>query len=363
MNRSVTPTPLGALLRRVDDVGIIEHARRRFPDPELGHCTDDAGRGLGMAARLSPNPMAVQLATACLNQLDASLRFDGTFTLRLDAQGLPTRDPPSDDAHARAIWGLSLATIGDLPNDLTRRAQELLDAVALLPTPHPRAAAQSVLAGTQLVGARPECPTGHRLIEVYAPALLNLIGRKHARWRWPEARLTYSNGLIVDGLLALADVSGDRALLTEGLDLLEWLVQQERLGDDHFSFTPVGGREPGEPGGFDQQPIEAWTLADAAARAYGLTGDVRWCRVCRDLVRWFDGANDRRARMWDPYTGAAFDGLTPSGPNGNQGAESTMALVATTLARATTAQRRGTTAPPSGRLGRLGVARATEPVG
>ena len=33
--------------------------------------------------------------------------------------------------------------------------------------------------------------------------------------------------------------------------------------------------------------------------------------------------------MWDPTTGGGYDGLTPLGPNLNQGAESTLALIST----------------------------------
>ncbi|MFG1799885.1 hypothetical protein ACGFI4_06890 [Micromonospora carbonacea] len=41
------------------------------------------------------------------------------------------------------------------------------------------------------------------------------------------------------------------------------------------------------------------------------------------------GDNDVGMRMWDPSTGGGYDGLTPHGPNLNQGAESTLALIST----------------------------------
>ena len=46
-------------------------------------------------------------------------------------------------------------------------------------------------------------------------------------------------------------------------------------------------------------------------------------------IAWFAGNNDVGAVMWDPSTGGGFDGLTPTGPNLNQGAESTLALIST----------------------------------
>ena len=44
---------------------------------------------------------------------------------------------------------------------------------------------------------------------------------------------------------------------------------------------------------------------------------------------WFDGDNDSGTVMWDPFTGGGYDGLEVDGPNQNQGAESTLALIST----------------------------------
>jgi hypothetical protein len=46
-------------------------------------------------------------------------------------------------------------------------------------------------------------------------------------------------------------------------------------------------------------------------------------------VAWFLGDNDGRVVMYDAASGGGYDGLTPIGPNTNQGAESTLAMVAT----------------------------------
>ena len=60
-----------------------------------------------------------------------------------------------------------------------------------------------------------------------------------------------------------------------------------------------------------------------------MTGDDTW-RAGVDLaIDWFAGKNDVSAMMWDPDTSGGYDGLTPTGPNLNQGAESTLALIST----------------------------------
>jgi hypothetical protein len=118
-------------------------------------------------------------------------------------------------------------------------------------------------------------------------------------------------------------------LLAGGLDLLGWLLDIETRGD-HLSLTPVGGWAPTEARpGFDQQPIEAAAIADACARALGVTQDSRWSAGVDRAVGWFLGNNDSGVPMYDPETGGGFDGLSATGRNANQGAESTLALIST----------------------------------
>jgi hypothetical protein len=61
-----------------------------------------------------------------------------------------------------------------------------------------------------------------------------------------------------------------------------------------------------------------------------------WLGVLDSAVGWFTGRNDVGADMIDHETGGAYDGLHSHGPNLNEGAESTLAMVATLqLARQT----------------------------
>jgi hypothetical protein len=80
---------------------------------------------------------------------------------------------------------------------------------------------------------------------------------------------------------------------------------------------------------FDQQPIEAATMADACARAYAATGDPAWHDGVELAIGWFLGANDVGVPVGDLDHGAGYDGLGPSGVNLNQGTESTLALITT----------------------------------
>ncbi len=318
---------LAPLRARIDDVGIIEHSRRRVPAPEFGHCIDDAGRALGLASQLGHDPDASTVAEACMRQLETSCRSSPGLVLRLDADGRPTQDPLSDDGRARATWGLAHASAGTLGATMSQRSAGLLAALAGLESFHPRAAAHAVLAGVVLLRHDATSVAGTKLVDVNARHLP--VSRRCTGWMWPEPRLTYGNALIVEALLAVAALRDDEVGIESGLRLLRWFVSHETSGDGHLSFTPVGGRGPGEPGGFDQQPLEAWALADAAREAHRASGDYEWVQVARRAVAWFAGENDHGLPMWDPATGAAFDGLTPDGVNLNEGTESTLALIGT----------------------------------
>jgi hypothetical protein len=130
-------------------------------------------------------------------------------------------------------------------------------------------------------------------------------------------------------MIAAGTALDDAALLRRGLDLLAWLLALETT-DGHLSPTPVAGRGPGDVRpGFDQQPVEVSTLADGCARAATVDADPIWGEGVRAAAAWFMGDNDVGEPMWDPRTGGGYDGLHADGINGNQGAESTLAVIST----------------------------------
>jgi hypothetical protein len=146
-------------------------------------------------------------------------------------------------------------------------------------------------------------------------------------WMWPEPRLTYDNARIPQCMLVLGEVSGRDQLVADGLRLLTWLVAMEWSGG-HFSFTPTGGRGPGEgPPAFDQQPLEATAMVDACAEAWKVTGEDRWVELAQAAARWFVGLNDVGIPIYDSTTGAGHDGLSAGRINANAGAESTISAL------------------------------------
>ena len=205
-------------------------------------------------------------------------------------------------------------------------AHELFFANYRLESPYPRSVIYAVLGAVEMAGVDESAELNSQLQKWLA----QLRRRSNQKWAWPEHKLTYDNARYPEALIAAGRILSDQGAVEEGLALLWWLVDVERITPEgHFNWTPVGGRSLAnmEPG-FDQQPLEAWAMVDAASVA-ALVDGSHWFDVAETARSWFLGANDLGVEMVDPETGGGFDGLTPTGPNLNRGAESTLAAVAT----------------------------------
>jgi len=315
------------LVRLLDDTGLFEHALGALPRRSHGYCTDDAGRALAVAVRAGDDADALRLAERCLAFLVHAHEGDGRFRLRMGFNRRWTDDPSSDDANGRAIFGIGVAAAAAPWAHVRREARRLFREAAAFRSMYPGATAPAVIGAAELLRTEPGQAEAMSMID---DALRGLPRpSRDEGWPWPEDRLGYANAVLPEALIAGGDAVGDRATVDDGLRLLGWLVQAERLGD-HFSFTPVDGRGPGDPRpGFDQQPIEAGALADACARAFDVTADAIWIEPVLLAAGWFQGRNDVGVPMFDPDTGGGFDGLHADGVNENQGAESTIELITT----------------------------------
>ncbi len=321
------PEPtLRHLQRLTDDTSLFEHAIGSLPHRSLGYCTDDAGRGLALAVR-STEDRAEELAERWLSFLVQAYEGDGRFRLRMGFDRRWTDDPLSDDACGRAIFGVGVAAAISPWTHVRREARRLFDLAAVFRSGSPRATAHAVVGAADLFVADERCILARSLVEDGLTTLPR--GTDDDRWPWPEHRLAYGNALLPEALIAAGRAVGDDSAIHEGLRLLRWLLDIQTV-DGHLSFASASGRGPDDvPPAFDQQPIEAGQLADACTRAFEITNDRAWSDAVGLCARWFDGLNDTGVRMFDPETGGGFDGLEPEGVNENQGAESTIAFIAT----------------------------------
>lgn len=308
-----------------DRFGTFEHAHYTRPRPEHGYCTDDVARLLVVAAREPARTLVVrQLTRGAFRFLADAQGVTGAIRNRRDARGRWHGRRTVEDCWGRSMWGFGVAaqrTDGWLAQDALAAFEHGTEQRS----PWPRPMAYAALGAAAVLEAHPRHARAATLL-ADAAQLIGPGGTDEA-WPWPEPRLTYANAVLPEALLAAGSALDRPALVHDGLRLLGWLLDRQTV-DGHLSVTPVGGSGPGEAHGFDQQPIEVAALAEACARAASVTGDPRWLEGVRMAAAWFDGDNDVATPMWDPTTGGGYDGLEATGANQNQGAESTLALIA-----------------------------------
>lgn len=317
---------LAHLDRMTDAYGLFEHALLAQPRTEHGYCVDDVARGLIVTVRETPHSdVAPRLSRVYLDFLAQAQDTDGRMRNRRNSRGEWTDAPGTRDAWGRALWGLGV-TVGE-DSEFADEALELFDRSARQRSVHSRSMIFAALGAVDVLGVQPDHVLARSLL-MDAMSMISSPG-EHPAWPWPEDRLRYANAFLVDVMLAAGDLLDEPQLVDRGVALLSWLVSVETR-DGRVSVTPVGGWGRGETRpGYDQQPIEVAALADAAMRAYCITGDSQWANVVAMCAAWFDGDNDASVPMADHARGAGYDGLERGGRNENQGAESTLAMLST----------------------------------
>jgi len=320
--------PFAHVLRMSDDVGMFEHASGSTPERQHGYCVDDVARALLVVEReRDAEPKLHDLAARYLDFVVSAQGPDGRSRNRLGPDRRWQDEPGVLDCWGRALWALGTTAARGHSAEQRGRAAARFALGAKQRSPYVRSMAFAALGAAEVLAVAPLDRGARALLDAAATA----IGRpgRDASWPWPEPRLEYANAVLPEVLVAAGELLGDVRALDDGLRLLRWLLD-EQMHDGHLSVVPVGGRARSDSRpAFDQQPIEVAALADACTRAWRVTGDRRFSDGLELAIGWFLGDNDAHCSLYDPQTGGGFDGLTRDGCNANQGAESTLAMVAT----------------------------------
>lgn len=295
--------------------GLFEHAEFDEPRHRHGYTTDDNARALVVAARFAHGGVDFS------PYLDLVLlgRTASGWHNRMSERGRWMDRIGSPDSHGRALWGLGeiLPISGDPRVELALNA-----GLETLPRSDLRTLSYAAFGAV----AAAEC--GSEVASRFLLSAANSFPQPRAgAWMWPEEKLTYANARIPEAMILTGRALDDDRLVSIGLELLDWLIGIES-SIHHFSFTPVGGRGPihCQPS-FDQQPIEAWAMADACHAASLVDGSRTWVDGGRIAAEWFLGRNDSGISLYDPRTGAGYDGLGRDSMNLNRGAESTLSAL------------------------------------
>ncbi len=326
---------LNHLDRMTDSTGLIQHAIYSIPRRESGYTTDDNARALRLCTHLwchDPDEAMLSRITVYLSFLEHARcpvrGFHNFLSYQrdwLDAAG-------TGDCQGQAVRALAEVAGSNLPDGYRALACELIEAVlpALTELRSLRAQAYTILAWGHLVTC------GAYQFDTFEPLALSAAKRlvecyyrsERSDWQWFESRLTYANAVLPHALFVAAQHwpkqdFGDIA--EKSFAFLNQATTAENI------FWPIGNSDwysHGESKSlYDQQPLEAATMADAALAAFGLLRDETYLATFCRAHDWFHGRNSLELPLADTSVGACCDGLTPTGANRNQGAESTLAYL------------------------------------
>jgi Glycosyl transferases group 1 len=337
------PLNLKHLLRMTDGTGLLQHATFSVPNYLEGYTTDDNARGLiasillGQLKESDAHRVADDLSTRYLAFLQYAFNGDaGRFRNFMSYDRRWLEDLGSEDSHGRALWALgTVIDLSDnqgfvgLANKLFTRA---LPAVQRFTSP--RAWAFSLLG---IHGYLKHFSSDRRVQQIRAELADQLMYRYEAcstvDWPWFEDALTYDNPTLSRALLLAGHAMHQNRYVDVAMKSLRWLIDIQYSESEHF--VPIGChgfyRRGGIHARFDQQPIETYAMVAACLDAYRMTGDTHWHNQAKLVSDWFLGHNDLQIPLVDQSTGACYDGLQHNWVNQNQGAESVLALLLTSL--------------------------------
>jgi hypothetical protein len=326
---------LDHLDRMTDSTGLLQHAVYSIPRRESGYTTDDNARALRLCTRLwgrRPGDRMLDRVTTYLSFLQHARcpvrGFHNFLSYQrdwLDAEG-------TGDSQGQAVRALAEVLGSSLPDGYRALARELIDAVTpvLADLRSLRAQAYVILAWGHLstLGVKDLEAVGdvarsaaERLVECYRRS-------QRPDWPWFESRMTYANAVLPHALFVAARCWPDEGFRDVAETSFDFLDRETTVED---IFWPVGNSDwyprGEEKSLYDQQPVEAVTMAEAALAALGLLGDEKYLAVFRRAYGWFHGQNSLHQPLADVHGGSCYDGLQRSGVNRNQGAESTLAYL------------------------------------
>jgi hypothetical protein len=327
------PEPrLDHLRRLTDTTGILQHAKYTIPNFSHGYCVDDNARALVVATkyyRIFRDQRILKLLTPYLSFVQYAQREDGWFRNFVGYDRRFMDEGGSDDCFGRALWGLGY-TIAFAPTAFRALAKELFDkALPRLGDLNLRGAAYAILGLHYYLEQYSGASEMRRIIDQLGARILALYQTASTEeWRWFEPIIAYGNGIIPHALFLAAYRVEKDEYRTLAEDSLDFLFEVQTV-DGRLSLVGSNGWFPkgGARAKFDQQPIDASKLIEACKTGYRRTKKKIYLERMRICFDWFLGNNDTGVPVYDFRTGGCFDGLTPSGANLNQGAESTLSFL------------------------------------
>lgn len=324
-NTAALPFNTDHIVRLTDDTGMVQHAKCSVPDPTHGYTTDDNARALIAAiglwtkyGRKEHLDLAYRYLSFMLNAQTETGRYRNFMSYDrrfLEAEG-------SEDCFGRCLWALGYIIANPkAPSGIKEVSRHLLaKSMANIPSLKWLRAKSYAILGLRYVATQQALD----YIGLLSSSLADSF-KQHSthKWKWFEDVLTYSNAVLPWAMFIAGKVLGNDEFLTIAEESLAFL---ERVTFSEGYFRPVGCNgwytKGGIPAKYDEQPLEACETALAYLEGYSAIRRIDYlskAKTCRD---WYLGLNSLQQSLIDPETGGCYDGITPTGLNLNQGAES-----------------------------------------
>lgn len=327
------PVKIDYLQSFTDDTGIFQHAKYCIPRRSEGYTTDDNARALVACAQysgLAGENKVSKLARTYLAFLFHMQKPDGGFHNYLSFDRRYLDVDGSDDCLGRALWSCGRTVNSMLSTNAKLAAKEMFDSglSKVFNSVSLRAYASTLLGLYNYWKAEPKKRLFESTEKLANYMVTGYRNTAEPDWQWFEPYLTYDNARLPQALFNAYTVTNKTVYLDTAKESFEFLLKTQIVDD---KFVPVGNKgwytRGGERAVYDQQPLEAAALVDAAVDAFYATHDQRYVETAFLGFEWFLGRNTKNLVMYNPETGGCFDGLTADSVNPNQGAESSVSYL------------------------------------
>ncbi|MBN1795461.1 MAG: glycosyltransferase [Sedimentisphaerales bacterium] len=332
LDMNVPEPSLAHLKKLTDDTGMLQHARLTIPNRQLGYTTDDNARALMVMNKYynqNPDPEALRLFDIYLSFVMYAQDDNGNIKneMSYDRKWIPNEPP--NDALGRTLMALGSVMANPPSPSYLSLVKECFDkSVEHIPSLHPRSMAYAVLGMSDYLKQFPGASDIKRYMAAAADELVTQYEQnRFPDWQWFEDILTYDNAILPHALL-MASKSLDDKYLQVAIKTCKFLIDQT-YNAGHFSFIGCNGwyERDRTRAKWDQQPVEAAGTVMMLHDAYEITKDKEYLKLQRKAFDWFLGANDLHIPVYNFRSRGCHDGLTPTGVNQNEGAESTLSFL------------------------------------
>jgi len=311
-----------------DDTGILQHAKSSIGDRREGYTTDDNARALLATLRyheLQDGEKNLGLVRTYLGFLLYVQKKDGRLHNLIGYDHSFFDEKSSDDSIGRVLWACGYSQDTSIPEDVRMAAIEIFDRSLIwaLDSSSPRAQALTILGLYHYAKAFPEDENPQLNVIHLADRLCELFRQTSTpTWQWFEPYITYANPRLPHALFRAYQVTGRKDYLRIAERTLKFLAANDIVKG---TYQPVGNQSWYKKGGkkalYDQQPLEASCMVEAASIAYQVTGKKMYSKMAWTAFAWYLGKNSNGVMVYNPVTGGTYDGISARGLNQNQGAE------------------------------------------